>query len=462
MSEKSITWQQRGRARRAKNEPSAPAVSTRTAPVRNFLRSGVEGALQYASQRAKLKIPGKVWNFEKLSTARGITCFVLVALAASLSLLGRAATAQRPAEPKPLWQINARKLGVPETSPAVFFNIILIHGRFGFQNNNTLFISWITTDGPLPHIPKPGGPTPVVLGASHLHVLFLDAKTGTKLRERELSVPSGPTALFISHSGNLLVSAGNSVKLYTPDFVFLSQAEIPAPVKFNQIEISPDGRRIFLCQELSSNTAIFDADDLKSLSSLPNAQHGCPQEFGDDSFLFNTSNGHDAKQSTIQSWENEPRNPPLLVAGDPWLVRLLNGDAFLVANGSRMEVRTFDGKVLMTDTLPKKQAFSPGNVAEARDSAIFAVETTRVTLQVVPALPEVAVPIPTHLPSDYQIAVYNLKKKRRIFAIKTGGIYQYALSPDGSLFATLSWTHGNLDVLLPIAPGESVAVYKLP
>jgi hypothetical protein len=230
-----------------------------------------------------LKILGKVRNSEKLPTARGLTCFVLVALAASLSLLAGVATAQRPAEPKPLWQINKGKLGVPGTSP--------YRGEFGFQNNNTLFISWITPDGPLPPIPKVpkgGGPIPVVRVPSHLHVLFLDAKTGTRLRERELSVPSGQTDLFISHSGNLIVYAGNSVKLYTPDFVLLSQAELPAPVNSGSFDsqISPDGRRIFLCsqQELSWNTAIFDADDLKSLGFLPDGQHGCPAQFGDDSF----------------------------------------------------------------------------------------------------------------------------------------------------------------------------------
>ena len=410
-----------------------------------------------------MKILGKVLNSEKLPTARGLTCFALVALAASLSLLAGVATAQRPAEPKPLWQINERKLGVPRKSPDVVFKIMVFHGRFGFQNNNTLFISWITPDGPLPHLPKSGGPTPAVRVPSHLHVLFLDAKTGTRLRERELSVPSGLTDLFISHSGNLIVYAGNSVKLYTPDFVFLSQAEYPAPLKFDTIEISPGGRRIFLCsqQGLSWNTAVFDADDLKSLGFLPDGRHGCPARFGGDSFLFNASNGHDAMQSTIQSWESEPRNPTLRVASDPALVRLLDGDAFLVANGSRMEVRTIDGKVLMTDTLPKKQGFTPWNAAEARDSTIFAVETTRVTLQV-EGLAPFPVLIPMHEPSDYQIAVYDLKENRRIFAIKTRGIDQYALSPDGSLFATLSSTHMNLDVFLPISPSDSAAVYKLP
>src|SRR5579863_4316103 len=200
------------------------------------------------------------------------------ALAAGLSLFGGVAAAQRPAEPKPLWQINERKLGVPRPSGnLMLFKIELSHGRFGFQNNNTLLISWITPDGPLPRIPKKASPIPPVLVPSHLHVLFLDAKTGTRLRERELSVPSGPTELFISHSGNLLVRAGSSLNLYTPDFDLLNQADLPAPVNFGSfhsrtiVNISADGRRIGVCSEQrpSAKTAIFDADDLTSLGSLP-------------------------------------------------------------------------------------------------------------------------------------------------------------------------------------------------
>ncbi len=396
---------------------------------------------------------------------RGLRCFVLVAFAASLSLLAGVATAQGPAKPKPLWQINEDKLGVPRKSPDVVFEIMVLHGSFGFQNNNTLFVSWITPDGPLPHLPKSGGPTPVVRVLSHLHVLFLDAKTGARLREQELSVPSGRTDLFISHSGNLIVHSGNSVKLYTPDFVLLSHAEIPAPANTDHFdsEISPDGRRVFLCsyQEFSSTAAIFDADDLKSLGFLPDGQHSCSAQIGDDSPPFNGIDGNNGRQSTIQSSGNEPRNPPLRVAGSPEMVHLLNSDAFLVADGNRMEVRTINGKVLMTDTLPEKQTFKPNKAAEARDNAIFAVRTTRVTLQVASGF-GAPILIPVHLPSDYQIAVYNIKEKRRIFAIRTGEIEEYALSPDGSLFATLSWTHLNLGVLLPIEPGKSVAVYKLP
>lgn len=338
------------------------------------------------------------------------------ALAAALGLFGGVATSQRPAEPKPLWQINERKLGVPRPSgDLMLFKIELSHGRFGFQNNNTLLISWITPDGPLPRIPKKASPIPAVLVPSHLHVLFLDAKTGTRLRERELSVPSGPTELFISHSGNLLVRAGNSLKLYTPDFDLLNQADLPAPVTFGSfnsrtiVNISADGRRIGVCSEQrsSAKTAIFDADDLTSLGSLPDGQQRCTVRLGDDSFLFNTSNG--------------------------------------------MEVRTIDGKLLMTDDLPKGQGLVPLTVVYARESTIFAVETTRVTLQLT-TVGETPIPMPMHLPSPYQIAVYSLKEKRRIFSLKvkggTWGAGTYELSPDGSLFATLSngW----------------VRVYKLP
>jgi hypothetical protein len=406
---------------------------------------GIGAGLKRAIWSSVLAI--KVWsvNSEKLPTLKGLTWFVLVAIAASLSLLGGFATAQRPAEPKPLWQINERKLGVPRNLGDLrLFEIYLSHG-FGFQNNNTLLISWITPDGPLPRIPKKASPIPAVLGPSHLHTLFLDAKTGTRVKEGELAVPSGPTELFISHSGNLLVGAGSSLKLYTPDFVLLNQADLPAPIKVGsfdsrpRIEISPDSRRIivFLCSwGKPSKTAIFDADDLKALGSLRDGQQRCPEQLGDDSFLSNTSNGSNALQSTIQSWENEPDNPTLRVAGDPTLVRLLNGDAYMVANGTRMEVRTIDGKLLMTDDLPKGQGFRARTATDARDSTNFAVETTRVTLEITAG--ETLIPIPVHLPSPYQLAVYSLEEKKRVFTIKAGVADELALSPDGSLFATLS------------------------
>jgi hypothetical protein len=65
---------------------------------------------------------------------------LVFALAAGLSLFGGVATAQRPAEPKPLWQVNERKLGLPRMSG----------GFLGFQNNDTLLISWTTPDEPVP------------------------------------------------------------------------------------------------------------------------------------------------------------------------------------------------------------------------------------------------------------------------------------------------------------------------
>jgi hypothetical protein len=309
---------------------------------------------------------------------------------------------------------------------------------FGFQNNNTLLISWITPDGPLPHIPKPGGPTPVVRVPSHLHVLFLDAKTGTRLGERELSVPSAPTGLFISHSGNLLVSVGNLLKLYTPNFVFLNQAEFSAPDE-PRFEISPDGSRIALCsyQGLSPKAAIFDADDLKPLGSSPDGQQSCPNQLGDDSFLFMTYSGGKLVQSAVQNGENQPHNPPLLVANE---VHLLNGDAFMFANGNSLVVRTIDGKLLMTDDLPKKREFRPLTAEDARDSTIFAVETVRLTgVEGMPFFPIIPM---FHMPVPDQIAVYSLKEKRRIFSIRVKGgtrwVGRYELSPDGSLFATLS------------------------
>ncbi|MGB7025132.1 MAG: hypothetical protein WBD73_15150 [Candidatus Acidiferrales bacterium] len=141
------------------------------------------------------------------------------------------AAAQSATKQKPLWQIDARKLGLPQSRISTEWpKISLSQGIFGFQNNDTLLICWITPDEPLPHLPKRKRFSRLPVVSAHLHILFADAKTGARLTERELPVPSAPTELFISHSGNLVVRADNSVKLYTPDFVFLNQTEFPAPL----------------------------------------------------------------------------------------------------------------------------------------------------------------------------------------------------------------------------------------
>jgi hypothetical protein len=182
---------------------------------------------------------------------------------------------------------------------------------------------------------------------------------------------------------------------------------------------------------------IFDEDDLKSIGSLPDGQEGCPAQLGDDSFLLMISGGI-FRQFTFENGEYQLHNFTLPVARDDMEVaQLLNGDAFVVTKGNSMAIHSVDGKLLMTDSLQKGHGFQNWNVANARDSMNFAFETDHSpllpTLAFETGFVRVPVPVPDHL------AVYSLNEKRMIFTIKLRGIDdQYALSPDGSLSATLS------------------------
>jgi hypothetical protein len=391
---------------------------------------------------------------------RGRSLSLIVLTAALVTLFSSAAQAQKVAKQKPLWQKDPRQFGLPDQSDSLSWNRIAVSpGSTGFQNNDTLILTWITPDQPLPKLPKRTKFSPPSVVPSRLHIVFLDAKTGEKTKEQDLPVPSAPTGLFITHAGNLLVRAGDSVDLYSPDFAHLGQAKFPLPLDWkyinsaSRLEISPDGRRILLCsvRGLSAESELLDTEDLQPLGHLLEAQQGCPEQLGNDFVLFRTKK-EDSNQLMMQRDGEEPRSLVIPTAGTqpkgplPW-VQVVNGDAFVAFIGSRIEICSDDGKLLFEDMLPKRHGFWPG--ATARDSDRFAVLKTRLRGLTIPSLD-----IYDASPSLDELSVYSVEEQRTIFTVRPMGTSpwtpwpSYALSPDGSLLA--------------ISSRVSMEVYKLP
>lgn len=388
------------------------------------------------------------------SIARCSVYSIVAALAALFGLLGSAA-AQGAADRKPVWQTDAQKFGLPKPRISMEWPKILVsRSSFGFLNNTILLVSWITPDAPLPPLPKRKKYSPLPVVPAHLHVLFLDAKTGTKLREHDLPVPSAPTELLINHSGNLMVRAGDSVRLYAPDFRVLNEVELQSLDFVPSAQISPDGRRIMLHsrQKQSAKLEILDTSDLRLIDSLLGNPSSCDYQLGNDFVLGACFH---PQEFLIYRTGKEPQLLEFLMmdrhgSGFLPLVRLTNDDTLIPISGRRMAAVNMHGRLLFTDTLPKRYLFF--STTTARDSERFAVEISHLRGLTVPNLDMYA------FGSPYQLRVYSLKRQESIFAVKLKGmspwtpwkivLNSFALSPDGSLLAILT--------------NDSVRVYELP
>lgn len=377
----------------------------------------------------------------------------LLTFAAALLSVRNLALADSTIKPNLLCRLDLTKLRFPQIPHSgVERKVWLSPFKIDFQDDSTLVLSWVTADKPLPHLPKREkfSRRPVV--PAHLHLLFVDAKKGTKIREKDLSVPSAPTSVFVNHSGNLIVRAGNSVKLYSADFALMNEAKFPLPIDFSRvdsasrIEISPDGRRLALCSKPgnTAKTELFDADRLRPLGGLLEPQKDCVQQ------VFLPHNGQLEPLPTIETANPSPASASSAKRFWPPMQPVI-GDTIVVFRGSYMEFHAKDGKALTSDTLGTRQGFVPGG-ATARDSDLFAVVFARMRGLTVPGLDMYA------FPSDEGIAVYDVRTAKRTFTVRVRGSSPWppwrfvssrcALSPNGTVLAVLS--------------NSSLSFYRLP
>lgn len=375
--------------------------------------------------------------------------FVL-AFGAALACAHNFALADSAVKQVPLCRVDVTKLGFPQSRySGAEPKVSLSRFKIDFQNDSALVLSWVTADEPLPHLPKRKKFSRPPVVPAHLHLLFVDATTGTELREKNLSVPSAPTSVFVNHSGNLIVSAGDSVRLYSPDFAVMNEAKFPLPIDLSSInsgsrvEISPDGQRLALCSEqgITATVEIFDSDTLQLLGSLPEQPKGCPWQISHNQFLAATGKVEalippgtaETATGTLPqaSMQGHSRQP----------VQLINGDTKVIFEGSYIEFRSGDGEILESDTLPKKHLFVPLG-ATARETGRFAVLIARMRGLTIPNLDMYA------FPSAEQVAVYDIRTAKRVFTMDVKGSSpwspwkfvsnHFVLSPNGSLLAVLS------------------------
>lgn len=389
-----------------------------------------------------------------------------------------------PSNEHPLWQADMRNFGYewwPNPTALLSPHQGYWVNRLDFTDNDHLAWAWLTLDTPpSSHIPSCRGaskgcgnkePDPRQPKPAHLHVLFLDARSGQKQAQQEWPTPSRPVQLLGLRDGKFLACTGESLRIFSSGFEVLWQKDSLSAHACkgwprSRYGISPSRRSLLLSDmyEGGYRTEILNLDTFAVDASWIEQNPMTVRDVADHWLLGNCG---EPPQTCIRG-VGEAWRPFQPIGLDSQMIELkqrrnvgdpkhattvfLNDRTLLIEApfGNEMAVATTDGSVLFQVKLPKDRVFNP--TATAYGGERFAVMEDR--FRGLRSEPLDMYPFP----SNDQVVVYSIPDRRAIFAMKVIGTSpwtpwkfqenQVALSPDGTLLA--------------IECGGVVKVYRLP
>jgi hypothetical protein len=357
-----------------------------------------------------------------------------------------------PSTTRPVWKADLRTKSFPAPpsacEPAKFLRS---RETFEFVDSETLLVAWVAPDTPIPALPprdqKKQSSPPTI--PAHLRVLLVDSRTGQQRTEHDWAVPSWPISLQVTGSGNLLLRAEESLRLYSRAFQLLQEKEIHPTADSSASgwtkwpRISASGQTLLFCvkSETGDRVEILKADSLQELDRFQKGARCLDYAVSD---------------ASVAILGEHPTEPLVRNFYGAWQVLKLDGFSIgknlMVENGStflnnstlfgRNQIEggaiTLEGTTLVTWSFPKKHPW--WKVVTSRGGEYFGVVEGRIrgnqTLDMDFATP-------------YQLHVFSLAEKREVFRVEVPGQspwiltckqfdQEYALSPDGSLVAVLT------------------------
>jgi hypothetical protein len=340
---------------------------------------------------------------------------------------------------RPLLEVNLAKYGYE-----VPHNYWPLDKPLVFIDSARLAWAWVTIDD----VKTSQRPTPV---PAHLHVLVLDAKTGQKLGLQEWPTPSVPVRFLGLRDGKFFIVTGEVIRLLSPNFEIIHEETLASdPACLNSgpfcegLTLSASRRILLLTRYHSAASylnSLFDSETFAPVTSWSDdfpvaamsdhwlvahcGKHGelCVRQFDEPWRAFQTTTMKEAMKDTYRK--------DLLFVSD---------DTLIITAWSKIVVAKIAGTDLFQVALPKNKSF--GNFVASAGGERFAVIENRKRGLTVEVLDMYA------FPSAERIVVYSIPDRRAIYALKVKGaspwpsyeshVNQFALSPDGTLLASVS------------------------
>ena len=185
----------------------------------------------------------------------------------------------------PLFTVDLGKFGY-DVKP----NSVRLPKSLEFTSDGHIALSWMTFDD--------SSPSPSIITATnrpnHLHVIILDAATGSKIQTQEWSSPSALAHFAVLRNGQFLTCIGNVARTFSSSFDLIEQQELQGnnacqnDSTWKARSISSKGES-FLKRKGESQIAVVGADGRQCLNCTclktrdsawqQRSHHGRPTDF---------------------------------------------------------------------------------------------------------------------------------------------------------------------------------------
>lgn len=365
-----------------------------------------------------------------------------------------------PTNASPLWQVDLKTLGykpLPDVTAS-------LPGRFpwikalDFTDDDHLAWAWLTLDNQSPirlrscdyssngckDNDKRPQPEP-----AHLHVLFLNAKSGDKNDLLEWPTPSFPVGFLGLPDGKFITCNRDKLHLFSPMLDVILERDLPPSDKcyfLSRKSISPSGR-LLLRRQLNEKAELVGTETLSSVQNLSGVD---ARAIGDHWFVVPCGQPARLCLGSLD-YPNRPLRPlemskemnEIVLRG---LANIAFADDETIVIKARTSMSVFDmkGSALFDVTLPKKQGF---NYSEPIITSSVGGERFAVIEDRQRGLTSEPLDMYSFLSND-RVVVYSIPDRRPIFVLKVKGsspwppwrvhLNSLALSPDGTLLAVVS------------------------
>jgi hypothetical protein len=254
-----------------------------------------------------------------------------------------------PSKDRPLLEINLNKFGYNTSrSPTPSQRFV------DFTDSSHLGLAWETFDDPTSGTkmgifpPKP----------AHLHVLVLDATTGSNQGSREWPTQSTPIGFSGFSDGKILTCTGNVLHLFSPTFQVIHEQELASDRACLNRKVSPSRRTFFLSvySEKSYQNTLLNFDTFATTATWTDQR--ATKDVSDHWLIgYCDQSRMVCIRGTDQTWQpfrpdglDEQMTNPMRAT-----TQFVNDTTLLIEAWNRMAVATVDGRLLFERSLPKNQ-----------------------------------------------------------------------------------------------------------